>query len=87
MCRLFGLYANRLVDVGFSFDRSPRKSLEGLSKGNPSGWGVAWLDNEGWHIYKEPIALCKSHKAEKLIRNVVRGKIIISHVRLASVGE
>ncbi len=31
MYRLFGLYANRLVDVGFSFYRSPKMSFENLS--------------------------------------------------------
>jgi len=87
MCRLFGLYANKLVNVGFSFYESPKKSFVKLSCDNPSGWGVAWLDDEGWRICKEPIALYESRKAKELIRNVVRGKIIISHVRYATTGE
>ena len=87
MCRLFGLYANRLVDVGFSFYRSPEKSFMELSYDNPSGWGIAWLDKEGWHIYKGPQPLYLSDKARGLVEKRVRGRIIVSHIRLASVGN
>ena len=38
MCRLFGLYANKPVDVYFSFFESPVGSLVELSYDNPSGW-------------------------------------------------
>jgi len=86
MCRLFSLYANRLVDIYFSFFESPRSSFVELSYRNPSGWGVAWFDSS-WHIYKEPIPLYYSDRAREIIRKNVRGKIIVSHVRLASVGS
>ncbi|RLG76728.1 MAG: class II glutamine amidotransferase [Thermoprotei archaeon] len=86
MCRLFGLYANTPVDVYFSFFESPRGSFEELSHGNPSGWGVAWLDENGWRIYKEPVALYASARAREVIRRCVRSKVVISHVRLASAG-
>ena len=86
MCRLFGLYANRLVNVGFSFYESPRGSFERLSYDNPSGWGIAWFDDE-WHIYKEPQPLYLSGKARDLVEKRVRGRIIVSHVRLASIGR
>ena len=86
MCRLFGLYANRLVDVCFSFFESPRGSFVKLSRVNPSGWGVAWFDSE-WHIYKEPRPLYSSSEASEIIRRHVRGRIIVSHVRLASIGS
>jgi len=87
MCRLFGLYANKPVSVGFSFYESPRGSFEELSYRNPSGWGIAWLDEEGWHIYKEPHLLYKSREAREYIETRVFGRIIVSHVRLASVGN
>lgn len=86
MCRLFGLYANRLVDVGFSFYKSPKESFVRLSYDNSSGWGIAWFDDE-WHIYKEPQPLYLSDKAKVLVEKRVRGRIIVSHVRLASVGR
>jgi glutamine amidotransferase len=41
MCRLFGLYANKAVDVQFSFYEA-EESIEKLSSRNPDGWGIAW---------------------------------------------
>lgn len=87
MCRLFGLYANKLVDVYFSFYGSPVKSFEELSRKNPHGWGIAWLDAGGWHIYKESKPLHSSTEAEELIRKHVRGRMVVSHVRLVSTGD
>ena len=86
MCRLFGLYANRVVDVYFSFFESPVGSLVELSRGNPSGWGVAWLGGGGWSVYKEPLPLYASPRAREVIQRRARGRIVVSHVRLASVG-
>lgn len=85
MCRLFGLYANKPVDVYFSFFESPRSSLAELSRENYSGWGVAWYDND-WHIYKEPLPLHSPAINREAIRRGARGRIVVSHVRHASVG-
>ncbi|ADV65140.1 class II glutamine amidotransferase [Desulfurococcus mucosus] len=87
MCRLFGLYANRPVDVYFSFFESPMGSMVEFSHENPSGWGIAWLDEGGWHVYKEPLPLYSSAKAREVIQRRARGRIVVSHVRLASVGD
>jgi len=87
MCRLFGLYANRPVDVLFSFYMAPEESFADLSRWNPHGWGIAWLDGGQWRIYKEAGPLYKSNEARSLIRNYVHGRIIVSHVRLATAGE
>ena len=81
MCELFGLSSNKAVRVNFSW-RGFRKR----GRIHRDGWGVAWLDDRGWHVYKEPIALYESRKAEELTKSVIRGRIIVSHVRLASVG-
>ena len=86
MCRLFGLYANRLVDVRFSFYVA-RDSFAELSYWNPHGWGVAWFDGTQWRIYKEPRPLYESDRARELVERVIRGRIIISHVRYATTGE
>jgi glutamine amidotransferase len=85
MCRLFGLYANKLVNVYFSFFEA-RKSLKEQSHRNPHGWGIAWFDGFKWDLYKEPQPLYKSSKAKELIKEV-SGIIIISHVRYATYGE
>jgi len=86
LCRLFGLIANKPVDVRYSFYLSPHK-FEDLSKDNPHGWGIAWLTDKGWGLFKEPIPLHKSSRARNLIEKQVRGRIIISHVRKASDGS
>ncbi len=87
MCRLFGLIANKPVDIRYSFYEAPIESFEAQSWGNPDGWGVAWLEEGGWGIFKEPIPLYESRKARPLIERIVRGRIVVSHVRLASMGE
>ncbi|RLE96758.1 MAG: class II glutamine amidotransferase [Thermoprotei archaeon] len=86
MCRLLGLYANKPVDIYFSFYETPVKSFEKQSQDNPDGWGVAWLTSQGWNIFKEPLALYESPRARRIIKKIVRGKIIVSHVRLPSYG-
>jgi glutamine amidotransferase len=83
MCRLFGLYANRGVNVQFSFYEA-EKSLEKLSIKNPDGWGIAWF-YEGWHLCKEHGPLYLSKNAKKLAKDVF-GVIIVSHVRKATHG-
>ena len=87
MCRLFGLYANKPVNVHFSFYESPVESFSKQSLRNPHGWGIAWFDEKEWHLYKEPCPLFESIIAKEFIRDWIRGKIIISHVRLSSCGK
>jgi glutamine amidotransferase len=85
MCRLFGLYANKLVNVYFSFFEAER-SFEDLSIKNPDGWGIAWFDGFKWCLHKEIEPLYMSSDARKRIKNI-HGIIIISHVRYATQGE
>ena len=85
MCRLFGLYANKLVNVYFSFFEAER-SFEDLSKKNPDGWGIAWFDGFKWSLYKEMMPLYMSSRAKEHIKSI-QGFIIISHVRYATHGE
>ena len=84
MCRLFGLYANKLVGVEFSFFEA-KKSIEQLSRSNPNGWGVAWFDGRKWCLHKEPRPLYESESAREHVK-AVRGIIVISHVRFATHG-
>ncbi len=87
MCRLFGLLANKLVGVGFSFFVAHR-SFSQQSMRNPDGWGVAWLDKNGeWRLFKETLPLAESDRVHEVIGKAVRGRIIVAHVRLATTGE
>jgi predicted glutamine amidotransferase len=87
LCRLFGLIANKPVGIVFSFYESPEASMEELSHYNPHGWGVAWYSREGWRLYKEPRPLHSSSRARRVLEKYVVGRIIISHVRLATTGS
>ncbi|MHA1616451.1 MAG: class II glutamine amidotransferase [Candidatus Njordarchaeales archaeon] len=83
MCELFGLCANKPVDISFSW-RGFRKR----GQANPDGWGVAWyVDEEGKLVglVKEPRPAPESSIARLLARGV-KSHIIVSHVRFASRG-
>ena len=85
MCRLFGLIANRPVDVSFSFYEAPR-SLRLQSLVHKDGWGIAWYETGSARVYKEVNALFESRSGHSVIRKV-RSNIIIAHVRLKTCGE
>lgn len=46
MCRLFGIIANREVDIEFSFHRAD-KPFKSFSEDNPDGWGIGYYSKEG----------------------------------------
>lgn len=46
MCRLFGIIANREVDIEFSFHRAD-KPFKSFSENNPDGWGIGYYSKEG----------------------------------------
>ncbi|MBT3721182.1 hypothetical protein HN789_06480 [archaeon] len=49
------------------------------------GWGIAYLKNETWHTYK---SLKPIYEDEKLLElELIKPKVIILHVRKATVGE
>lgn len=78
MCRLFGVIANRPVDLEFSFFKSDKPFKE-LGSNNPDGWGIGWYD-DGPDIYKEGISAIQSEQLPRRVKEV-RSRIIIAHVR------
>lgn len=84
MCELFGLSCNKPVSVSFSW-----RGFLARGRLNRDGWGVAFYpDGRSLCLIKEPRPSVDSAMA-KFLRSAdfVRGKIIVSHVRRASVGE
>jgi glutamine amidotransferase len=84
MCELFGLTCNKPVTIGFTW--------RGFIAGgvvHRDGWGVAFYpDGMSACIIKEPRPSVRSPMACFLkSANIVRSKIVISHVRMRSVGE
>jgi len=85
MCRLFGLIANKEVNVEFSFLKADL-SFKKLSKRNPHGWGIGYYENDNAMIRKQPIPLYKSKIMQEIVRSI-KSEIFVSHVRYKSQGK
>ncbi|BCB28127.1 class II glutamine amidotransferase [Sulfurimicrobium lacus] len=81
MCELFGLSANQPITA--------RRELEefrlrgGLSADNPDGWGLAWQENGGFQLAKEPRPAFSSALLEDL-GATLHASLVIAHVRKAN---
>lgn len=85
MCRLFGLVANKEVDIIFSMlEASNRFKKQG--KENPDGWGIGWYEKGVPKIEKYGESAFSSNRFDELVKKI-RSKIIIAHVRLATSGR
>ena len=80
MCELFGLCSNREVGVSFSW-----RGFIQRGRVNYHGWGIAFYRDNAAMIVKEPQPAPESPMAH-FLRNIVRSRIVVSHVRLASRG-
>jgi glutamine amidotransferase len=83
MCELFGLTCNKPVGVGFTWRGFLARGFE-----HKNGWGVAFYpDGFSACVIKEPKPSTDSPMAKFLkSANIVRSRIVISHVRTASRG-
>ncbi|AMM53826.1 class II glutamine amidotransferase [Pyrococcus kukulkanii] len=83
MCELFGVNANKDVDVNFTWRGFIRKS-----EYNPDGWGIGWYSHfagsRNLSVIKQPIPAYESRIAFAVPALRIRGQIVISHVRLAT---
>lgn len=82
MCRLFGFAARRPASPVFAFFSGENNLFE-LSRRHSDGWGVAWVSNAGWELYKEAGPLYNSENARKVVYGI-RSLLVIAHVRKAS---
>ena len=82
MCRLFGLVANKEVDVKFSFLKADLTFKE-LGSKNPHGWGIGYYKKGNPDIIKEQKSIEKSSKSDEIIEQKI-SNIYISHVRKSS---
>ncbi len=81
MCELFGLSANKVVKISFTWRGFRRRG-----RIHRDGWGVAWyLDGGLVGLVKEPRPAPSSPIAGLLLGGV-RSRVVVSHVRLASRG-
>lgn len=85
MCRLFGLIANKEVDIKFSMlEASHRFKDEG--KFNPHGWGIGWYENGTPQVEKYANSAFSSYEFDK-ISTIIKSRIFISHVRYSTIGR
>ena len=84
MCRLFGLIANKNVDIEFSLLKADLP-FKDLSKNNPHGWGIGYYEKDIAVIQKQPVPALQSKEFQDIARNV-KSKMFVSHVRYSTHG-
>ena len=77
--------------MSFNLAIQPNISFIGFSKRaivNPDGWGIAYYPDKAVSIFKEPVKAGNSSLSKFIIENssLIKSKIIIGHVRKASIG-
>jgi len=84
MCRLFGIIANKEVDIEFSFNLADKPFRE-LSYKHPDGWGIGYYIKGNAEIFKQGLEEFGNLKDYNfsIVKNI-KSKIIISHVRKAT---
>ena len=91
MCRLYGFISNEPTKVGCTLVRSQNALMlqsrsDEFGRSHSDGWGIGYYDNFQPKLVHRTAAAYQclhfSHTAERLYSN-----IIISHVRLATIGK
>lgn len=85
MCRMAGIIANKEVDFHFSLATS-KNSLRNQSRRNPDGWGIGYFEDHTSKVIKSSQSAFESEEFLELSQ-FIKSRIIISHVRYASVGS
>ena len=85
MCRLFGLIANKEVDIKFSMLKASN-NFKSQAKNNPHGWGIGYYKNSKPVVEKHGESAFYSNRFDELVKEV-KSKIFIAHVRYASSGS
>ncbi len=81
MCELFGLSSSQALQ--------PRELLShfgthgGGVADNPDGWGLAWIEDESFHVEKEAQAAVSSNRFRELSARI-RTPLVLGHVRKAN---
>lgn len=85
MYRLFGLVANKEVDIEFSMLKASNRFKKQSIK-NPHGWGIGYYKGFKPIVEKYVENAFYSSKFDELVKNT-KAKIFIAHVRLATTGS
>ena len=82
MCELLGVSVVPAARLGVYFHRFRPRAEE-----NREGWGIAWWEDGGPQIRKEPLPAHESEMAARLADDHPVSEIFIVHVRAATIGE
>ncbi len=80
MCELFGMSSARPARPHIALSRFHIRGR--CTADNPDGWGLAYLENGRFRLYKEPSAGASSARFVQLGESV-RSELILAHVRKA----
>jgi len=85
MCRLFGLIANKEVDIRFSMLEASN-NFKKQSKNNPHGWGIAYYKDSKAIVDKYGESAFRSKKFDELAKEA-KSSLFIVHIRYATSGS
>ena len=80
MCELFGISSSRPTDAQAVLHAFQKRG--GETADNPDGWGIAFLREDRFTLYKEPLAAARSHRFGEHAGSV-HTDLLIAHVRKA----
>lgn len=81
MCELFGVSARRRLN-GRALPLAEFRARGGGLADNPDGWGLAWKEQGGFRLEKEPVPGSDSPRFHDLIDELATD-LIVAHVRKA----
>ena len=82
MCELFGIISAESHEINDDL-----KEFFSHSNAHPHGWGLACLEENNFHIEKEPIQASKSNQLRKRLSNPIIVKTALAHIRNATIGN
>lgn len=85
MCELLGLSSNRMATVNLSLATLAEHG--GRTGPHRDGWGVAWYEGPDVRLIKEAEAAADSDWIRFIRDHELRSRIIVAHVRRATMGE
>tara|TARA_R110002073_G_C9295653_1_gene566401 strand:+ start:84 stop:851 length:768 start_codon:yes stop_codon:yes gene_type:complete len=85
MCELLGMSANVPTDICFSFKGLRERG--GRAGPHKDGWGIAFYENKGLCIFKDPQPSYDSEIARLISDYPIKSKAVIAHVRQANRGR
>ncbi|MDO8775098.1 MAG: class II glutamine amidotransferase [Burkholderiaceae bacterium] len=81
MCELFG-WSSKHPRSGRALPMAEFRSHAGETADNPDGWGVAWREEKGFLLEREPLPGCNSARFDCVI-DTLRSDLIVAHIRKA----